>query len=403
MKKILVLVFCFLFVTPGYGDHYKDSKRSDKFQDLEEAIVLITTEISQDVRQPSENPFDKFLQPDVEDKSSPPPKLLPENSMFNLHNHHNGSNCASCHSQKIGHEANENEEQAPVPSGMGTGFFIDEYHIVTNYHVVKERNGKADIKVYSYNYPFVIDDVTLIGYDEEVDIAVLRINKKIPHSIMKWETERPYAGQESWAIGHGAGQIWSVTYGIISSTYRPNYSASTFVHYWQTDTVINSGNSGGPLLDENGHVIGVNTLIISPTKFYVGYGYAVPAALAKRVAEQIIETGYHVKPSIGIIMGTIEDEERYLSLLDEGITSVLEIKEVVSGSPAEHFGIQTGDIITKVEGQELSTTPEVIEILWTKMPGDDLQIELYRDGEIKTITLVLDQSAPAEPRSFEGR
>jgi S1-C subfamily serine protease len=381
MKKLLVLIVCFLIVTPGYSDHYTQTLKSDKWQDLEEAVVLITTEISQDVRQPSENPFDKFLQPDTEDKTRPAPKILPDESS---------------------HEANE-DEPAPVPSGMGTGFFIDQYHIVTNYHVVKERNGKADIKVYSYNYPFVIDDVTLIGYDEEADIAVLRINKDIPHSILEWETERPYAGQESWAIGHGAGQIWSITYGIISSTYRPNYSLSTFVHYWQTDTVINSGNSGGPLLDENGHVIGVNTLIISPTKFYVGYGYAVPAALAKRVVEQIIETGYHVKPSIGIMMGTIEDEDHYLSLLEQGITSVLEIKEVTAGTPAEHFGLQSGDIITKVEGQELSTTPEVIEILWTKMPGDELEIEVYRDGEILTITIILDQSAPAEPRSFTGR
>ncbi len=381
MKKLLVLIVCFLIVTPGYSDHYTQTLKSDKWQDLEEAVVLITTEISQDVRQPSENPFDKFLQPDSEDKTRPAPKILPDESS---------------------HEANE-DEPAPVPSGMGTGFFIDQYHIVTNYHVVKERNGKADIKVYSYNYPFVINDVTLIGYDEEADIAVLRINKDIPHSVLEWETERPYAGQESWAIGHGAGQIWSVTYGIISSTYRPNYSLSTFVHYWQTDTVINSGNSGGPLLDENGHVIGVNTLIISPTKFYVGYGYAVPAALAKRVVEQIIETGYHVKPSIGIMMGTIEDEDHYLSLLEQGITSVLEIKEVTAGTPAEHFGLQTGDIITKVEGQELSTTPEVIEILWTKMPGDELEIEVYRDGEILTITIILDQSAPAEPRSFTGR
>ena len=381
MKKLLVLIVCFLIVTPGYSDHYTQTLKSDKWQDLEEAVVLITTEISQDVRQPSENPFDKFSQPDSEDKTRPAPKILPDESS---------------------HEANE-DEPAPVPSGMGTGFFIDQYHIVTNYHVVKERNGKADIKVYSYNYPFVINDVTLIGYDEEADIAVLRINKDIPHSVLKWETERPYAGQESWAIGHGAGQIWSITYGIISSTYRPNYSLSTFVHYWQTDTVINSGNSGGPLLDENGHVIGVNTLIISPTKFYVGYGYAVPAALAKRVVEQIIETGYHVKPSIGIMMGTIEDEDHYLSLLEQGITSVLEIKEVTAGTPAEHFGLQTGDIITKVEGQELSTTPEVIEILWTKMPGDELEIEVYRDGEILTITIILDQSAPAEPRSFTGR
>tara|TARA_B100001057_G_scaffold382422_1_gene388473 strand:- start:604 stop:1812 length:1209 start_codon:yes stop_codon:yes gene_type:complete len=402
MKKILVLVICFLFAVPGYSDHYKDDSKKEKFDDLKNAIVLITTEISQDVRQPDANPFDKFLQPDREDKSSPPPKLLPEDSMFNLHNHHNGSNCASCHSQTIGHEADD--ETPAVPSGMGTGFFIDEYHIVTNYHVVKQRgSGKADIKVYTYNYPFVIEDVTLIGYDEEIDIAVLRINKKVPHSILQWETERPYAGQESWAIGHGAGQIWSVTYGIISSTYRPNYSSSTFIHYWQTDTVINSGNSGGPLLDENGHVIGVNTLIISPTKYYVGYGYSVPGKLAKRVAEQIIETGYHVKPSIGIIMGSVEDEEQYLSLIEQGITSILEIKEVSAGTPAEHFGIQSGDIITKVDGIAVSVMPEVIEVLWTKMPGEELEVEIYREGEILTITIVLDQAAPAAPRDFSGR
>ena len=190
---------------------------------------------------------------------------------------------------------------------------------------------------------------------------------------------------------------------MISSTYRPNYSASTFIHYWQTDTVINSGNSGGPLLDDNGHVIGVNTLIISPTKYYVGYGYSVPGKLAKRVVDQIIETGYHVKPSIGIIMGTVDDEDRYLELMEQELTSILEIKEVLGGTPAEHFGIQTGDIITKVDGQEVSVTPEVIEILWDKMPGDELEIEIFRNGQFLTITIVLDQAALATPRDFSGR
>lgn len=385
MKKILVFVICFLFAVPGYSDHYKDNSKKEKFDDLKNAIVLITTEISQDVRQPDSNPFDKFLNPNDKDDGTAPEKKTPVDPDV-------------VKPEKSKHEVDD--ETPTVPSGMGTGFFIDEYHIVTNYHVVKERNGKADIKVYTYNYPFVIEDVTLIGYDEEIDIAVLRINKKVPHSILQWETERPYAGQESWAIGHGAGQIWSVTYGIISSTYRPNYSSSTFIHYWQTDTVINSGNSGGPLLDENGHVIGVNTLIISPTKYYVGYGYSVPGKLAKRVAEQIIATGYHVKPSIGIIMGSVEDEEQYQSLMEKGITSILEIKEVSAGTPAEHFGIQTGDIITKVDGIEVSVMPEVIEVLWTKMPGDELELEIYRDEEIITITIVLDQAAPAVPRDF---
>ena len=209
MKKILVFVICFLFAVPGYSDHYKDDSKKEKFDDLKNAIVLITSEITQDVRQPDSNPFDKFLQPDRDDKSTPPKQPVDPDIIT---------------PEESSHEVDE-KETPTVPGGMGTGFFIDEYHIVTNYHVVKQRvPGKANIKVYTYNYPFVIDDVTLIGYDEEIDIAVLRINKKVPHSILQWETERPFAGQESWAIGHGAGQIWSVTYGIISSTYRPNYS-----------------------------------------------------------------------------------------------------------------------------------------------------------------------------------
>ena len=102
-------------------------------------------------------------------------------------------------------------------------------------------------------------------------------------------------------------------------------------------------------------------------------------------------------------MGSVEDEEQYLSLIEQGITSILEIKEVSAGTPAEHFGIQTGDIITKVDGIAVSVMPEVIEVLWTKMPGEELEVEIYREGEILTITIILDQAAPAAPRDFSGR
>ena len=101
--------------------------------------------------------------------------------------------------------------------------------------------------------------------------------------------------------------------------------------------------------------------------------------------------------------GTVDDEDRYLELMEQELTSILEIKEVLGGTPAEHFGIQTGDIITKVDGQEVSVTPEVIEILWDKMPGDELEIEIFRNGQFLTITIVLDQAAPATPRDFSGR
>ena len=134
MKKILVFVICFLFAVPGYSDHYKDNSKKEKFDDLKNAIVLITTEISQDVRQPDSNPFDKFLNPNDKDDGTAPEKKTPVDPDV-------------VKPEKSKHEVDD--ETPSVPSGMGTGFFIDEYHIVTNYHVVKERNGKADIKVLS--------------------------------------------------------------------------------------------------------------------------------------------------------------------------------------------------------------------------------------------------------------
>ena len=99
--------------------------------------------------------------------------------------------------------------------------------------------------------------------------------------------------------------------------YRANPKYS-FVHYYQTDAVINSGNSGGPLMNEDGEVVGINTLIISPTKYYVGYGYAIPLELSKRVVNQLIQTGKHVWPSIGIQLAIVEKEEQYNELKAKG-------------------------------------------------------------------------------------
>ena len=213
----------------------------------------------------------------------------------------------------------DNEKQTPdfipiVPKlpeyGMGTGFFINKVHIVTNYHVIRNFDT---IKIYSYNHPFEITDVKVIGYDADVDIAVLEVLEDLDNDYLDWSDTIPMIGDTVYALGHGISQIWSLTQGILSYDYRPN-PASSFVHYIQTDAVINAGNSGGPLLNEDGEVIGVNTLLISPDKNYVGYGYVIPTPLVKRVVEQILVTGKHVKPSIGIIMGIVDDKKVYANL-----------------------------------------------------------------------------------------
>ena len=280
------------------------------------------------------------------------------------------------------------EPIVPPKFGMGAGFFINEIHVVTNYHVVK---GAEVIRIYAFNHPFEITEVKVVGYDAEVDIAVLEILEDVEHDYLEFANETPLIGDTVYALGHGTSQMWSLTTGIISYDSRKNRQTS-FVHYLQTDAVINSGNSGGPLLNENGEVVGVNTLIISPDRYYVGYGYVIPVKLAERVVTQILATGQHIKPSIGILMGIIDDKELFYKLKGEGKEHYLEIKEVVDGSPADRFGFLKGDIIVSIDDVYTAVTEQVIQILWNHSPGDELKFKIYRDGEYIELNLILGMS-----------
>ena len=272
-----------------------------------------------------------------------------------------------------------------IPYGMGTGFFINKIHVVTNYHVIKNFNK---LSIYAFNHLFAITDVTLVGYDEEIDIAVLQVNEDVVHDFLRWSDTAPLIGDDVYALGHGMSQVWSLTKGILSYDYRPNPGTS-FVHYMQTDAVINSGNSGGPLLNEDGEVIGVSTLLISPDKYYVGYGYVIPTPLVKRVVEQILATGEHIKPFMGVLMGHIEGRAQYDELKADGINHYLEIKEVTKNSPAERFGLLAGDIIISIDDRDIQVVAQVIELLWERNPGDQISFKVYRNNEYHTIDIVL--------------
>ena len=286
-----------------------------------------------------------------------------------------------------------------IPYGMGTGFFINKFHIVTNYHVIKNFNK---LSIYAFNHLFAITDVTVVGYDEEIDIAVLQINEDIPHDFLRWSDDAPLIGDDVYALGHGMSQVWSLTKGILSYDYRQNPSTS-FVHYIQTDAVINSGNSGGPLMNEDGEVIGVNTLLISPDKYYVGYGYVIPTPLVKRAVSQILATGEHIKPFMGILMGHIEDRDQYKELKEDGIEHYLEIKEVTKDSPAERFGLKAGDIIISMDDKDIQVVPQVIELLWERNPGDQISFKVYRDYEYHIIDVVLGRAENNPPIPIKSK
>jgi|TARA_R110000744_G_scaffold122325_2_gene227304 serine protease Do len=348
VKKIISIIVLVIFSSVSFAEEWK-------WENAYNSVVLISGEKTPEkiIGPPapeSSNPLDKNTEFDI-----PIPKQLPE-------------------------------------YGMGTGFFINKVHLVTNYHVIKNFDT---LKVYTYNHPFAITEVKVIGYDEEIDIAVLEIKEKVNVSFVEWADTEPLIGDDVYALGHGVSQIWSLTKGILSYDYRPN-AGTSFVHYLQTDAVINQGNSGGPLLNEDGKVVGVNSLLISPDKNYVGYGYVIPTPLVKRVVEQILATGQHVKPSIGIVMGLVDNRDLYNNLKDIGIDHFLEIKETTKNSSAERFGLLANDIIVSIDDKNIQLVPDVIKLLWERNPGDQISFKVYRKGEYKTINVVL---AKVEPKS----
>lgn len=359
-RHIAILVFTVAFWGGFITGQSAFGHESKNWKDVSSSIVLVfqsqdtQPEIHSEDEVPLEedngppNRFDKFLEPDPE--RAPPP-----------------------------------EEVEKQLSGLGTGFWIDDKHVVTNYHVIKNM---TKVELWMPHYPFPLKDVKIVGVDKSIDLAVLRVNTDIPHSVLKLATERAKVGDHVYAYGHGLSLAWSLTVGVISNNYRQSPQDS-FVQYYQTDTVINPGNSGGPLINDDGEVVGVNVLIMSPTRFYIGYGYAIPSPLVKRVVDRIIETGSHKRPGVGIQMGAVEDEETYKILLEKGIESIVVVKELSDGMPAKDFGVKVGDIIVSINDKPVTVSGDLIESLWGFDPGDTIKLGVYRGDDIIYIEIPL--------------
>jgi len=291
------------------------------------------------------------------------------------------------------------EEVEKELSGLGTGFWIDDKHIVTNYHVIENMD---DIELWMSHYPFPLKDVKVVGVDKSIDLAVLRVKTDIEHTVLPFAKERVQDGQHVYAYGHGLSLSWTLTLGIISNNYRQS-PVDSFVQYYQTDTVINPGNSGGPLLDEDGKVVGVNVMILSPTRFYIGYGYSIPSMLAERVVNRIIMTGSHKRPGIGIQMSSLDDEEAYKKLLEKGIDSLVTVQSLAPGMPAKDAGIKVGDIIVSANDKPITISGQLIEALWELDPGDVIKLGVYRGNDIIYIDVPLVEIPAPQTTPFGRR
>jgi serine protease Do len=275
---------------------------------------------------------------------------------------------------------------------IGTGFFIsDQGYILTNNHVVE---GTQEVNI-------ILSDgteqtATLVGTDLYSDIAVLKTDGKVPAVARLGNSDVLKPGESVIAIGSPLGNFKNtVTVGVVSATGRSIDTGSGYQieDLVQTDAAINHGNSGGPLVNLAGEVIGVNTLVVRNTDsgdVAEGLGFAIPVNTAQAVAQQIIEKGYVARPYMGISFQPINPNiaERYDLPAQWGVY----ITRVVENSPASQAGLQEGDIITKLGEISIDETNSYVNALFEYKPGDQIILEVVRDDGTVQVGITLGET-----------
>ena len=282
------------------------------------------------------------------------------------------------------------------PNGRGTcsGFVINEQrYIVTNYHCV--HNSTQLMLAFYDRDDWNMYDVKIIGTDPLADVAVIQIPKrKKPLPYLNWSLEEPWEGMDVFAIGHPFGMVWTVTKGIISNNKR--IVRSPYVRYVQTDTAINQGNSGGPLVNTAGNVVGINSLIISPQqiKSHAGVALALRNDDAKEIVDVLIEGKEFVRAIMGVSLVNLNPLNRnsIVNLPDvkeAGVTIPNTFGCVVAPSTDIPEGLEKFDTIIGVDGQAVNRQENITDIIRTKKPGDTVDLLLIRDRVYKNVTVTL--------------
>jgi serine protease Do len=274
----------------------------------------------------------------------------------------------------------------------GTGFFItDQGYILTNNHVVE---GTKEVNI-------VLSDgsqqtATIVGTDPYSDIAVLKTDGKVPGVASLGNSDVLDPGESVIAIGSPLGDFKNtVTVGVVSATGRSIDSGNgyTIENLIQTDAAINHGNSGGPLVDLAGQVIGINTLVVRNSGMgdvAEGLGFAIPINTAQAIAGQIIQQGYFARPFMGISFQPINPDiaDRYNLPAKWGVY----VTKVESGSPADQAGLKENDIITKVGDITLDETHSYVNSLFKYKPGDTIPLTVMRDGKETQLQITLGEA-----------
>ncbi|MEN1940934.1 Do family serine endopeptidase [Luteimonas sp. MJ246] len=267
---------------------------------------------------------------------------------------------------------------------MGSGFLISgDGYVITNHHVV---DGASEVRVTLPDRRGFSAEV--IGSDEQSDVAVLKIDAKGLPFLRAGDANSVKPGQWAVAIGSPFGFDQSVTAGIVSAVGRANrYSNQRYVPFIQTDVAINRGNSGGPLLNTSGEVIGINSQIFSNSGGYMGVSFAIPIDVVMNVAEQLKDTGQVRRGQIGVQVQEIRpDDAKGLDLPD--IRGAL-VVDVIQGGAADKAGIERGDVIREVDGTPIRQSSDLPPMIGAKAPGSRVRVKVWREGRNRDLTVTL--------------
>lgn len=270
--------------------------------------------------------------------------------------------------------------------GTGSGVIIDSKgYIVTNNHVISNADevevSLTDGRTFK---------AKVIGTDPNTDLAVIKINADNLPYLKFFNSDNVKVGEWVLAVGNPFNLNSTVTAGIVSAKarniniVREKFAVEAFI---QTDAAINPGNSGGALVNLNGDLIGINTAIASPTGAYSGYGFAVPANIAAKVVDDLLQYGVVQRGFLGVQLQNVDG--KLAKEKDLSVTSGAFISKVNENSAAERAGIKDGDVIVAVEGKKVSNVSEVQEIISRKRPGDEVQVKVNREGKEKEFKVIL--------------
>ncbi len=286
------------------------------------------------------------------------------------------------------------DERQVASAGSGVIVDAENGYILTNHHVV-ENADKIQISLINDDSL----DAEVVGSDAATDIAVIKVDPQNLVALPIGESDEVEVGDFVIAIGNPFGLGHTVTSGIVSALGRTGISRNGYEDFIQTDASINPGNSGGALVNMNGELVGINSVIISRTGNNVGIGFAVPSEIARSIMRQILDFGEVRRGLLGVTITTIDEESA--KALGAEVDSGALVSNIEPGSAAEQAGLLVDDIIIRVDEKKIDNSRELANAIGLKGSGEQVDIEFVRDGKPRKATATLGQQSVSRSTGTE--